>query len=191
MQIPSEERRKYTREDCRVLEAAGLLELERFELIDGELIRKMGKSRLHSITLRLLQRWLRGVFGEERVETAVPIDLSESLDATNEPEPDAIVLRRTSGEFPSVNPGPSDLLLVVEVAATTQVYDLGAKAALYAKAGIVDYWVLDLVAMRIVVHREPMGERYESIIAYGADEPVAPLAATGSSVCLRDLVRTA
>ena len=90
-----------------------------------------------------------------------------------------------------MNPGPSDLLLVVEVAATTQVYDLGAKAALYAKAGIVDYWVLDLVAMRIVVHREPMGERYESIIAYGADEPVAPLAATGSAVCLRDLVRTA
>ena len=191
MQIPSEARRKYTREDGRALEAAGLLELERFELIDGELIRKMGKSRLHSITLRLLLRWLRRVFGEESVEHGVRIGLSESLDATNEPEPDAIVLRRTSGEFLSVNPGPSDLLLVVEVAATTQVCDLGAKAALYAGAGIIDYWVLDLVEMRIVVHREPAGERYESIIAYGADEPIEPLAAMGSSVCLRDLVHTA
>ncbi len=189
-QLPLGTRRKYTREDCLVLEAAGRLDLERYELIDGELIRKVPKSRLHSIVLKMLLRWLRGEFGEPAVEQEVPIDLSRSLDATNEPEPDAIVLRRTTGKFPSVNPGPADLLLVAEVAVSTRDYDLGAKAALYAKAGIVDYWVLDLVAMQIVVHRNPVGERYESIVAYFADEPVAPLAAEGAFVCLRDLVST-
>ena len=65
-----------------------------------------------------------------------------------------------------------------------------AKAAKYASAGIDDYWVLDLSEMRLVVHRNPVGERYESIVAYFADEPVAPLAAEGAFVCLRDLVST-
>ncbi len=172
------------------MEAAGLLELERYELIDGELIRKMGKSRLHTIVLKQLLKWLRGVFGEPMVEHEASINLSRLMDATNEPEPDAMVLRQPSAEFPSLNPGPGDLSLVVEVAATTREYDLGVKAARYASAGIVEYWVLDLREMRIVVHRNPMGERYESIIAYAADERVSPLAAEGSFVCLRDLVNT-
>ncbi len=189
-QIPSEARRKYTREDCRALEAAGLLELERYELIDGELIRKMGKSALHSLALQLVVEWLRGVFGSRYVQQEVSIDLSPLLNTTNELEPDAVLIRRPVGAFPPANPGPADLLQVVEDSVTTREFDLGAKAAKYASAGIVDYWVLDLREMQIVVHRNPVGERYESIIAYAADEPVAPLAAKGSSVCLRDLVRT-
>ena len=78
---------------------------------------------------------------------------------------------------------------MAEVSATTQDYDLGAKAALYASAGIFEYWVLDLRDMRIVVHRNPVGERYDSIIAYGADEAVSPLAAVGASIRLRDLAQ--
>ena len=111
------------------------------------------------------------------------------MSPTNQPEPDAIVLRRSAVEFRTTSPGPSDLLLIAEVCATTQDYDLGAKAALYASAGIAEYWVLDLNGMRIIVHRNPAGEKYESIIAYAADEPVAPLAAAVSSICLQDLVR--
>lgn len=66
--VPPEYRRKYTREDCRVLAAAGLLDLERYELIDGELVSKMGKSRLHSNVLRLLVKWLVAVFGDDFVD---------------------------------------------------------------------------------------------------------------------------
>ena len=65
--------------------------------------------------------------------------------------------------------------------------DLGAKAALYASAGIPEYWVLDLTANRIVVHRDPIGERYNSIVAYDADEAVTPLAAESASIRLNDL----
>jgi Uma2 family endonuclease len=186
-QLPPDARRRLTRADCSALEAAGLLDWERFELIDGELIRKMPKSRLHANVLRHLCAWLRRVFGEGFVDQEVAIDLRESINATNAPEPDAIVLRHPAEEFRIENPGAVDLLLVAEVAVTSQEYDLGAKAALYASAGIAEYWVLDLQDMRIVVHRNPAGERYESIIAYSADEAVSPLAAADSSIQLLDL----
>jgi Uma2 family endonuclease len=187
-QLPPGARRRLTRVDCLALEAAGLLEWERFELIDGELIRKMPKSRLRSIVLHLLQAWLRRIFGEHYVEQEVSIDLGPMLTPTNQPEPDAIVLRRSFEQFRTENPAPPDLLLVAEVSATTQEYDLGAKAALYASAGITEYWVLDLREKRIVVHRDPAGDRYGSIVAYAAEEAVSPLAAQHATLRFEDLL---
>ena len=187
-QLPPDARTKLTREDCLALEAAGRLEWERYELIDGELIRKMPKSPLHSLALMLLVKWLREVFGYLHVTQEVSIGLGPILSATNEPEPDVVVLRRSAVQFRTANPEPLDMLLVAEVCATTQEYDLGAKAALYARAGIVEYWVVDVRNMRIVVHRDPMGERYGLIVAYAADEAVTPLAAQSASIRLCDLV---
>ena len=65
---------------------------------------------------------------------------------------------------------------------------LGPKAALYASAGIADYWVLDMTNDRIVVHRDPVAGRYASIITYAADETVAPLAAPTHPTTLRQLL---
>ena len=118
----------------------------------------------------------------------LPSILARSWTQRTGPTRDAIVLRRSALEFRAENPAPPDLLLVAEVSAITQDYDLGAKAALYASAGIPEYWVLDLTANRIVVHRNPSGERYRSIVAYYADEAVAPLAAESASIRLADLV---
>lgn len=149
----------------------------------------MPKSRLHSITLLLLVEWLRQVFGVRNVEQEIPIDLGPILSPTNQPQPDVVVSRRSALELRDADPGPADLLLVVEVSVTTQEYDLGAKAALYASAGIVEYWVVDLRDKRIVVHRDPVGDRYGSIIAYAADEAVAPLATEMASLRFEDLLQ--
>ena len=186
-QIPVEARRRLTREDCKALEVAGLLEWDRFELIDGGLIPKVPKSPLHSFALNLLLEWLRGVFGSRYIQHEVSINLGPSLDYTNQPEPDAIVLRSPVRQFRTAYPGTEDILLAAEISVTTRDYDLGAKAALYARAGIPEYWVLDLTANRIVVHRNPSGERYNSILAYAADEAVSPLAAESASIRLNDL----
>jgi Uma2 family endonuclease len=132
---------------------------------------------------------LREVFGSRHVEQGASIDLGPLLTQTNEPDPAASVLRRPVTEFRDENPGPSDLLLVAEVTVATHEYDLGAKAALYASAGIPEYWVLDLRGMRIVVHRDPVGEHYGSIAGYSADEAVSPLAAPSALVRLQDFLR--
>jgi Uma2 family endonuclease len=186
--VPPEYRRKYTREDCRVLAAAGLLDLERYELIDGELVSKMGKSAYHSMLVALLVEWLRTVFGGRFVHQEVSINLNPSLDRTNELEPDAIVLSREFTNFQSDNPTPADIRLLVEVSVSTREYDLGPKAARYAAAGITEYWVVDIDPNRIVVHRDPSPTGYQSIAAYSANEALSPLAAPHAVLRLTSLL---
>jgi Uma2 family endonuclease len=70
--------------------------------------------------------------------------------------------------------------LAVEVADSTLRMDLSKKAELYARAGIPDYWILDVQNRRMIVHREPAAGKYVSVVAYREDESVAPLAAPDS-----------
>lgn len=182
--VPPEYRRKYTREDCRVLAAAGLLDLERYELIDGELVSKRGKSRLHSNVLRLLAKWLVAVFGEDFVDKEVSV----RLDSLNELEPDAVVLNKPALSIQADNPTPADIRLLVDVAVSTREYDLGPKAARYAAVAIPEYWVLDIDQSRIVVHRAPTPTGYQSIAAYAANEPLSPLAAPHAVLHLTSLL---
>ena len=184
---PDPPRKRWTRAECSTLEAAGVFDQQPVELIDGELISKMGKKRPHIDTLTLLVGWLSGVFGVRFVNFEAPIDVAPQDNPTNEPQPDAIVLRRGYKGFSSAVPGPKDLELVVEVSDTSLAFDLTTKAALYARAGIVEYWVVDISGRRVVVHRKPKGGRYGSIVAYGQDESVAPLAASGKSFRVAEL----
>lgn len=91
-----------------------------------------------------------------------------------------MVLGRSSLEFQTANPQPGEIRLVVEISSTSLAFDLTRKADLYARAGIADYWVLDLAGRRLIVHRQPEGGRYTQVIAYSEHEAVAPLAAPGS-----------
>jgi len=65
----------------------------------------------------------------------------------------------------------------VEIADASRNFDLTTKAALYARAGITEYWVLDVPGRRLLVHREPKSGRYASVVVYNEEESVAPLAA--------------
>ena len=116
-------------------------------------------------------------FGLLFVNPEAPIDVAPEDNPTNEPEPDIIVLKRELSHFRSANPKPEDLHLVVEIADTSVRFDLTTKAALYARAGITEYWVLDVAGRRLLVHREPRSGHYASVVAYSEEESVAPLAA--------------
>src|SRR6266699_1568078 len=170
-------RKLWTRSEYDELYSSGLLNGQRLELIEGELIDKMGKRRPHVNSVALLLGWLVEVFGARLVIQESPIDVAPEDNPSSQPEPDLIVLKRDLSHFTSENPCPQDLQLVVEVADSTLGFDLTRKAALYARAGIVEYWVLDVAGRRIIVHRDPRGGRYASGVAYSANESVAPLAA--------------
>jgi Uma2 family endonuclease len=170
-------RKIWTRDEILALEGTGILDTQHLELVEGELIQKMPKRRPHSIGLRTLQIWLVQVFGPRFVEQEVPIDVAAQDNHINEPEPDIIVLKREFSSFRTANASPEDLRLVVEVAYSTADFDLGTKAALYARAGIPEYWVLDLIGRRLVVHRDPRDGAYLSITSFGEHESVAPLGA--------------
>jgi len=177
-------RKRWTRAECDRLEAAGIFDQQRVELIEGELIVKMSKNRPHVNTAALLTAWLIQIFGGLRVNAEAPIDVAPQDNPTNEPVPDLIVLTReyTASGFQSVSPQPRDLDLVVEIADTSLAFDLTVKAALYARAGIADYWVLDVPGRRLIVHRDPQGDRYSSVTTYAEQEGLAPLAAPDSSL---------
>jgi Uma2 family endonuclease len=178
---PTPNRKRWTRQECKFLVENGLLQ-GRFELVDGEILSKMGQKRPHAITVVLLIQWLTTVFERNHVQCQLPIDVAQYENEINEPEPDGAVLAQPATSYTDRNPGPSDLLLVVEVSDSTLRFDLRNKADLYARAGIAEYWVIDLVGRRIVTHRSPAAGGYEDVVAYATDESLAPLARPEASV---------
>jgi len=164
-----------------------LLEGQQLELVNGELINKMGKNRRHVTTLMKLVARMFRVFGEEVVNSETPIDVAPEDNPTNEPQPDLVVLKRPSAEF-LTSPKPADLQLVVEISDSTLHFDLTVKATLYARAGIIEYWVVDTNARRIIVHRDPQDGVYRSVVVYGADEKLSPLAAPGAELTVGEVI---
>jgi len=176
----------WTREECALLERTGVLDLERYELIDGELILKMGKKGPHTRALMKLIIWLRAVYGETFVAQEPSILVGAGDFATSEPEPDAVVVNRSYWDIEALA-GPDEIVLAAEVSGATLSFDLTVKARLYARAGIAEYWVLDLQRRHVIVHRRPESGRYLDVAAYLEDESVATLAAPEATVRVGDL----
>jgi Uma2 family endonuclease len=173
-------RKRWTRAEIEELTSLGWFGGEHYELIDGELLNKTGKHEAHVLAVLLIQEWLISIFGFWRVRKEDPIDVATQDNEHNEPEPDLVVLKEPIQNLQMRRPGPEDVLLAIEVADSTLRMDRSKKADLYARAGIPDYWILDMQNRRMIVHREPAAGRYASVIAYRADESVAPLAAPDS-----------
>ncbi|UFP95226.1 Uma2 family endonuclease [Gloeobacter morelensis MG652769] len=93
---------------------------------------------------------LTAAFAQFEVFTDRPVSLEER----NQPSPDVCVARGELKDYLERHPRPEDLLLVVEVADSSLGFDLGAKAAAYARAGVPTYWVLDVQGRALHVHEE-------------------------------------
>ncbi len=187
---PDEERaprKRWTREDCDFLERVGLLK-EPYELLDGEIIVKVGQNQPHAMTVTRLFAWLLGVFGVARVQTQTTIEIAHADRPTNRPQPDAFVLTRPDYEINATPNGEADIVLVAEVSDATLRDDLQTKAGLYARAAIPEYWVVDVSARRLFVHRAPAEGRYAEVVSYADDETAASLAAPDSPVRVADLL---
>ena len=179
-------RKRWTREECELMVKSGL-DLERLELIGGDLIAKMGKNRPHVNASATLAAWLYGIFGFDFVLQEAPINIAPFDNPTNEPEPDLCVMCKPYREFRTENPGPADLHLLIEISDSTLDFDLRKKAQLYARAGVIEYWVVDVNRQRLIVHRDPSVGAYQSITEYSGSEQVAPLAAPQSSLIVASI----
>ena len=133
----------WTRQECASLERAGVLDMERYELIAGELVLKMGKNYPHILAQALLAAWLQRVFGALQVLQEPTIEVHPEDAPTSEPEPDVAVLNRPLPEI-AHRPRSAGILLVAEVSNSSLSFDLTVKATLYARAPIPEYWVLEI-----------------------------------------------
>ncbi|MDX2178736.1 MAG: Uma2 family endonuclease [Bryobacteraceae bacterium] len=178
----SPRRKKWTREEVLFFDTTEMFAGTHYELIEGELIDKtMAKNRPHSNSTHRVFKALAAIFGLDRVQAEPSIDVGPEDNPTSIPEPDIVVLNRHFEEIADRYPRPDEIALVVEVAASTLAFDLRAKAALYARAGLTDYWVFDIGDRRLIVFREPKDGQYRSRIEYSEHETVAPLAAPETS----------
>jgi Uma2 family endonuclease len=130
-------RKRFTRDEVDQMQNAGLFLDQRLELIDGDLIDKMGQNPPHAIAIRLLQACLIRIFGAERTQVQLPIELAASDQMWNLPEPDIAVLKEFKKEdYAQRHPSGNELLLLVEVADKSLRHDCTTKRDLYARAGV-------------------------------------------------------
>ncbi|MCS7066067.1 MAG: Uma2 family endonuclease [Fimbriimonadales bacterium] len=105
---------------------------------------------------------------------------------SSEPVPDLAVVPGKPADYRHQH--PTKALLVIEIADTSLEHDRTKKLALYAKAGIPEYWIINLLERVLEVYREPSGKRYKSIRYYTLDETVSPLFAPEWQIAVSSLL---
>jgi Uma2 family endonuclease len=178
-------RRAFTvREVVRMQEAGVVGPDERLEVVDGELLPTSPKGARHEVLKRRLLRHL--VLAAPDALAVVP-EAGWQLDEMLYLEPDLLVFPET---VPFADVRGADALLVVEIADSTLGYDLGRKPALYADAGVREYWVVDAVTRETHVHLNPVRGGYADVRAYGPEIALRPTLAPALAVRLADLPAT-
>jgi Uma2 family endonuclease len=134
-----------------MIEAGILTADDAVELLEGLLVAKMPKKPAHRAATKLLRTILEQmVRAGWYVDSQEPITLGDS-----EPEPDVMVVRGETRQYLDRHPGPDDLGLVVEVSDSTLQRDQDVKQRAYARAGIANYWIVNLVTSQVEVYSRP------------------------------------
>lgn len=174
---PQYPRRRFTADEIgRMVDAGVMGEDERVELIDGELIETATQGVGHDMAKARLARLLYGATGEELfvgVETTIRLSDRVLVD------PDLVVvpqvgLRLDQGTFITVR--GTDIPLVIEIAVSSLDYDLGIKAALFARHGVREYWVVAPVLGKAWLHSGPEGDGWKQRPARGGTDVLTPIA---------------
>ena len=146
------ETRRFTRVEYeRLIDLEFFQPDERLELIDGLLVVREPQDSPHATGVRLVLTALRAVFGAGWI---VDSQLPVALDDHSEPEPDAAVVAGAPRDYRDAH--PTRPVLIVEVAESRLAFDRRHKSSLYARAGIADYWVVNLVDRVLEAYREPV-----------------------------------
>jgi Uma2 family endonuclease len=171
--------RRWTRAQYEQLVEKGFFLDERLELLDGLLVVREPQGSRHATAILRIGKALARAFGRGyHVRYQMPI----ALDDTSEPEPDLSVVRGQTTDYRDAH--PSAPVLVVEVADASLARDRRHKGGLYARAGIADYWVVNLVGQVLEVYRQPVrassgrrGWKYRTVRLLKKNAIVVPLAA--------------
>lgn len=176
---------RFTVERYDAMIDAGILgENDRVELIRGEIVPKMPIGDRHSACLMRLNEHLvqaigkRAMFGIQN-----PIVFPDS-----EPEPDVSVVKRKDNYYADGKPRAGDVLLIIEVADSSLEFDREDKLPIYAEAGIVDYWIVNLIDDVIEVYRDPAGLNYDSSSVARRGDSIALLALPDVAVAVSDIL---
>jgi len=182
--------RRWTRAEYDRLVQLGVFEGEPLELIGGELVVAEPQYPYHSSGISVAEYAIRAVLPLGwMVRTQAPV----SLDDESEPEPDLVVVPGSPRDYRREHPARP--VLAVEVAESSLAFDRKRKGSLYARAGLADYWIVNLVDRILEVYRDPAPDRsaiygwgYGSVTTLAPPAVVTLLAFPSVEIAVADLL---
>jgi Uma2 family endonuclease len=183
--------RRWTRAEYERMIACGILgEDEHVQLIAGEIVMMAPQNSPHFTAITLSAHALQAAIPSGYyVRSQGPL----ALGLDSEPEPDIAVVAGAPRDYRDQH--PSTARLIVEISDTTLAFDRQQKGSLYARAGIQDYWILNLSQRTLEVHRSPVadpsapyGHSYSARRRVSETETVTPLAFPDVSIAVADLL---
>ncbi len=158
---------RLTRAQYDAIVSAGLFEDQRVELLEGVIVSMGPIDPPHASPVELLTEILvPALLGRARVRIQMPIVAA----GESEPEPDLAVVPLDDHS----RAHPSSAHLVIEVAYSSIRKDRLVKAPLYARSGFREYWIVNVPAGVVEVHRGPSPDGWASITRHGAGETLRP-----------------
>ena len=149
------------------------VEGRRTELIDGLIYAMAPFSPRHiAVVNRFTAAFARIAGDDARVSVQNSVRLSDGTEA----EPDLVLLRRDASE--DRVPIPEDVLLVVEIAVTTEAFDRNVKLLRYAQTGIAEAWLVLPEKRTVETFRQPGPEGYTETALYTEADTIAVLGAS-------------
>jgi Uma2 family endonuclease len=190
MRQPALSVRRWTRAEYDRLVELGVLDREPVELIGGQLMVAEPQGSYHSSRIGATGDALRAALPAGWL---VRIQMPVALDDESEPEPDVAVVPGTWADYDDGHPGRP--VLVVEVAESSLAFDRGQKGSLYARGGVADYWILNLVDRVLEIYRQPaldpgapFGWSYQVVTRVTAPATASPLALPSARIAAGDLL---
>jgi Uma2 family endonuclease len=153
---------KWSLDEYHQMIESGVLVDRRVELLNGEIVEMPSEGMAHAQgstdTVDLLREKLQG---RALVREGHPITLPAQ---ESEPEPDLAIVEPLRQIYRTEHhPYPENIHLLIEYSSASLAKDKELKRLIYAKAGIIEYWIVNLKDREVIVHREPIDGDYRSI----------------------------
>lgn len=182
--------KRWQRAEFDRLVGLGAFHGEAIELIGGQLMVAEPQGAYHASAINAVDYALRAILPAGWI---VRVQLPASLDDESEPEPDLAVVPGRPGDYRLAHPSRPEL--VIEVSESSVAFDREQKGSLYARAGIADYWLVNLVERTLEIYREPepdadapYGWRYRGAAVLRPPALAAPLAFADRAIVVADLL---
>lgn len=176
---------KWTLEQYHQMIKAGILDHQRVELLNGEVVEVSPEGEPHAFYSRTNAKYLEQLLGDRaEVLQGKPITI---LATQSEPEPDIAIVQPLGREYLQHHPYPENIFWLIEFSNTSLKKDLDPKANVYDIAGISEYWVVNLQSMKLIVMRDPVEGVYQSQVTL-TDGIINPIAFSDVVISVRRLL---
>lgn len=163
---------KFNVDDYHRMIEAGILDGRKVELLDGVITEMAPQGTPHAYYSDESGDYLTDLLGKRaKIREAKPITLGDN----SEPEPDIAIVKPLGAVYLEHHPYADDIFWLIEYSDSSLRKDLESKAKIYARAGIREYWVINLQEGTLVVFSAPVDGEYrdEQILTEGILQPLA------------------